>query len=426
MEEFSVFQLVSVVLRGMLGVLVDSTSLVFFWIVMAIVFLQYRRISATEGEFTKGSSGALLKTMRSLGQGILGGFLGSMVLVLTGASVGQMGLSMIWIVALILAMFDVRLMCFSYAGGVVGALGLIFGWDSVDPAAIGVLVGALHLVEAGLILTTGGDDAIPTLVRGEGGLPAGAFAMQRFWPVPLAVGIMMLLPKEVLGAAVLPMPDWWPLLRPAVQVETGMEHVYALISTTAVLGYSELAVARTPARRARSTALLSGVFSAVLLGLSLTVGNAAWGKWLICLFSPVGHELMVYIARRQERTRAPIYQSRGSGLMVLHVIPGSPADQAGLASGDLIEAVNCQPVNTLDDIRSALELVPFAAVLDVRSMLPGSKQPHRTLQIRASGNRMGMILVPDSGEVDQEPYSRTGLMAAIVARLRVIAGKRGS
>lgn len=420
------FQLVSVVLRGMLGVLVDSTSLVFFWIVMAIVFLQYRRIAATEGEFTKGSSGAILKTMRSLGQGILGGFIGSMVLVLTGASVGQMGLSMIWIVALILAIFDVRLVCFSYAGGIVGALGLIFGWDRVDPAAIGVLVGALHLVEAGLILTTGSDDATPTLVRGEGGLPAGAFAMQRFWPVPLAVGIMMLLPKEVLGAAVLPMPDWWPLLRPAVQVETGMEHVYALISTTAVLGYSELAIARTPARRVQSTALLSGVFSAALLGLSLTVGHATWGKWLICLFSPVGHELMVYVARRQERTCAPIYQSRGSGVMVLHVIPGSPADQAGLASGDLIEAVNCRPVNTLADIRNALELVPFAAVLDVRSTLPGSKQTHRTLQIRAAGNRMGMILVPDSGEVDQEPYSRTGLLAALVARLRVIVGKRGS
>jgi S1-C subfamily serine protease len=45
----------------------------------------------------------------------------------------------------------------------------------------------------------------------------------------------------------------------------------------------------------------------------------------------------------------------GGGALVTQVIPGGPADQAGLQQGDLITAVNTQPVAGPADIASVVD-----------------------------------------------------------------------
>jgi serine protease Do len=57
-------------------------------------------------------------------------------------------------------------------------------------------------------------------------------------------------------------------------------------------------------------------------------------------------------------TLEPATESGTSGLKVVTVTPGSPADQAGLKAGDLLTELNRQPLKTMDDLVKGIEKRP--------------------------------------------------------------------
>jgi serine protease Do len=73
-------------------------------------------------------------------------------------------------------------------------------------------------------------------------------------------------------------------------------------------------------------------------------GKARWGLGLSDLNPDV-----------REQLQAP---SDVQGAVVERVVPGSPADNAGLASGDIIVSVNRKPVKSAQDVQQALSNVP--------------------------------------------------------------------
>jgi len=191
------------------------SSMIWFWVVMSIVYFQYRRMSALEVRlFGQSRRSAIVRTVFSLGEGILGGTLGSFLIILLGASAERLGLGIVWLAALALATIDIRFICFSYAGGIVSLLNLALGWPDVDVISIMAFVGVLHLVESALILLSGHHDATPTLVTGPDNRPAGGFYMGKYWPVPITV-LWIIYTLSSVGAAEggIAMPDWWPLLK---------------------------------------------------------------------------------------------------------------------------------------------------------------------------------------------------------------------
>jgi serine protease Do len=72
-------------------------------------------------------------------------------------------------------------------------------------------------------------------------------------------------------------------------------------------------------------------------------GKARWGLGLSDLNSDVRDQL-----------QAP---SDVQGAVVARVQPGSPADNAGIASGDIIESVNRKPVKSAQDVQQALSKI---------------------------------------------------------------------
>src|SRR5438270_526440 len=72
-------------------------------------------------------------------------------------------------------------------------------------------------------------------------------------------------------------------------------------------------------------------------------GKARWGLGLSDLNSDVRDQL-----------QAP---SDGQGAVVARVQPGSPADNAGIATGDIIESVNRKPVKSAQDVQQALSKI---------------------------------------------------------------------
>jgi hypothetical protein len=416
--------LLAVILRSIVGILSYPTTMILFWVVMAIVYLQYTRLSAMERQWTGRSPSPLARTMRSLGEGVVGGIAGSLLFVLLGPSIDQMGLGFLWAAALALAILDARLICFSYAAGLACICNLLFGWPKLDVASVTAMVGVLHLIEAGLIWATGSRNAIPVLISGPDGRPAGGFLMERFWPAPVAVGLMLYYPLSAALPEVLAMPDWWPLIKPTVSAPEGMQSVYALVGLTAALGYSDLTYTRLPQQKARVTAAMSCCFSLVLLGLSVLSSTRGWARWLAALFSPVGHELMVHLSRVTEMSGQPVFQTSSRGVVVLDVVRGSPAWQAGMKRGDVIESINCRPILSSDDLSEAIAVSPVAIVIDVRSTLPGASRDTRTVQIRGAQSGLGLCLVPHEGKYPDVRSTRAGLLSIIARRLGARSGRR--
>ncbi len=172
------------------------------------------------------------------------------------------------------------------------------------------------------------------------------------------------------------------------------------------------------------TAALSGCFSLILLGLSVLSSTHGWARWLAALFSPVGHELMVHLARAVEIRGQPVFQAPAQGIMVLDVVRGSPAWQAGVRHGDVIESVNCRPISSGDDLLDAVAVSPVAIVVDVRSALPGQPRGARTVQIRGARPGFGVYLVPREGTYPDVRSTRAGLLSLIARYLKARSIRR--
>jgi hypothetical protein len=88
----------------------------FFWIVIVLVWLLYRRMQKTMEALFGVRESALSPVLTSLVYGIAGGLLGSVLIVVLGISINNLGILYLWGLAVLLMLVDPRFLCFSYAG----------------------------------------------------------------------------------------------------------------------------------------------------------------------------------------------------------------------------------------------------------------------------------------------------------------------
>ena len=184
-----------------------------FWMVMVIVYFQYRRTTRMEERlFGRPLNNIWEQVIKSLVLGCGGGFLASVILLVLGLSLDRIGIEFIWPVAILLLLINPRFLCFAYAGGIVsvGVLVAKFITRSYAPAAdhafisslleinltgLLILVAVLHLVESLLIYIGGHWGNSPVYFKAPTGQIVGGFSLQRFWPVPLVGMIVSLQPE---------------------------------------------------------------------------------------------------------------------------------------------------------------------------------------------------------------------------------------
>ncbi|MCS5696486.1 PDZ domain-containing protein [Desulfofundulus thermocisternus] len=382
----------------LLPLIVTTLASVFFdplfWVVILLVALQYRRMAVARNEFfgLPADGGVWRDTLAATGYGLLGGFLGSFIMVLIGLSLTGSGLVYLWPVAILLMLINARFLCFAYAGGVLSLSNLLFGFPEIHIAQVLALVAVLHLVESALILASGHLGAVPVYFKSPSGRVVGGYTLQRFWPIPI-VALAAVGPVAVQHGVA--MPEWWPLIKPEVNGEA-RDLVYTLIPVVAGLGYGDLAVSRSPGEKSRLSALFLGAYSLCLLLLALMSQHFRVLAFLAALFSPLGHEMVIYIGKKLEFLRPPLFVSPSRGVRVLDVLPESPAWRAGIRSGDVLLALNQYQVNS----RSELEMVLAGAGSRVEvQFLHGSEQScRREVVLRVPDQPLGIVPVPDGGE----------------------------
>jgi hypothetical protein len=352
-----------------------------FWVVLFLVFMQYRRVAATEESLYGRVINPIGRQMlTSLGLGLLGGFIASVILVLLGLSLEQIGLYFIWPVALLLLLINPRYLCFSYAGGIVAVavllvkyillplfpglieIGFIDSLLKIHIPALLVLIGLLHLVEAMLIYIGGHWGSSPIYLKQDDGKVVGAYTLQRFWPLPLVALLVTLVAQtEIVGVT---MPDWWPILKSVIQPGEEQSLQYMVIPVAAGLGYSDLAFTAGPREKTLFSSKWLALYSIILLIIGVTSEYLSFLILPGVIFAPLGHELLILYGKKRDAKNNPCYRADGEGVILLMVVPGTAAEEAGLKTGDRITRINSDPVNGGEELLRKIDDSYFLVLLE--------------------------------------------------------------
>ncbi len=384
-------QLSGEVLNGLVAALQN----VVFWIIVALVAFQYRRIAGTREKLFGVKAGSIYRdTFLAVGHGVIGGVAGSYLLILTGVTLDNVGIQYIWPLAVFLMLINPRFLCFAYAGGIIAVSSLLLGM----PAGLSIpqlmaLVAILHLIESILIVMGGHAGATPMYTKDRAGNIVGGFTLQKFWPIPI-VALVMTVTQQIQGPEYINMPDWWPLIKTSAGADN--DFTYALVPVIAALGYGDLAVARTPAEKSKVSARNLSIYSLVLLVLAGLASRWDLFAWAAAFFAPLGHELVIFISQNMEYRERPLFTPPARGVMVLEAVPNSPAAAMGIKCGDVVYAVNGNQVNGKQEIADIMLYRPPLVEVEFVSRLTGRWQRgNARLQ---PFQPLGIIFVPEGDE----------------------------
>lgn len=409
MAQFPFLDLIRLVGEAIPTFLRQSELLVIVVVVLLLVHMQYKRIADVERRmFGVPLSDPVRNTAVGLLYGAAGGLLATVLFVVLGISLVDVGVGYLWILAIVLMTVHPRFLCFSYAGGLLSITHLLFGWPALNVPAVMALVAVLHLVESVLITVHGAKETTPVYVRRRDRRVVGGFMLQKFWPMPFIALIAFAFGQTELGETTLAMPDWWPLIRPQAAAPEGQAYVYMLFPVIAALGYGDIAITRRPRAKSRRTAVHLLVYSVVLMGLALAGGGVfgaasdgtvpfvlGW-QWLSALFAIAGHEAVIYLGRQAEEDGAPVFDA-ADGAVVLGVAPGTPAEEMGLQTGDIIRTLNGYTIRSNADLRDVLTPWAVGVTMEVERTARSTDAPDNRITIRYPGKipPFGVILAPD-------------------------------
>ncbi len=216
----------------------------------------------------------------------------------------------------------------------------LFAFEKSIYPSIAVLLGLLVIAEGWLIRKRGSLHASPLYEKGKRGMLVGAQKSKRIWLVP----VLLFVPNGVLD-----MPgDLWPVF-------TFGETEWAPIVVPFFIGFSI---------KAKST-LLANIVQPLGRNISsvgmVVLAVAAAGYWIPYLslaavaIAIIGHAVIFLVYKNREETRPSFFTSSKNGLMILGVLPESPAERMGLRPGELLTKVNGRMVHSRAELYEALQ-----------------------------------------------------------------------
>ncbi|MBC9784439.1 PDZ domain-containing protein [Heliobacterium chlorum] len=412
MVDFNGWDLLNTIIQGFEILLLYPLEYPTFWVFLLIIALLYRRQLRMKSElFQVKTENVWHSVFSSAMYGLVGGFIGSFLMILFGVTIVESGFLYLLPVAIALALINTRYMCYAYAGGVISLAAIFLGWTEVSVVQIMGLVAILHLVEAVLMFLSGHRDSLPVYVAHRRGMTVGGYHLQSFWPIPLVVLTMVAIPHNSgIPFQEISTPGWWPLISPPdIPYNPAVESVVlSPLPLVALLGYGDLALVRQPRVHCRRSSLMLAGYSLILLSLVVLASHIPMLSLLPALFGPLGHEALILWTKRREMQGTPLYVTSPRGLKILDVGDGSPAEKAGLRAGDLLGSVNGLPVRSRRDLAVSLSWSPAQVEME---FLPGGTGGvwKRATAIKGWNESLGLIPVPDPEDPPLIRFEGVGL-----------------
>ena len=382
-----------------------------FWLIVLLIAFQYRRIAKhKERLFGVKDETVWRQVAAAVICGILGGIVGALLMIIGGITITNLGIGFLWAVAIMLLLISPRFVCFAYAGSIISLSYLLLGWPNIDIAHLMGLVAILHLIESFLIVANGHLGATPVYTKNHKGETVGAFTLQKFWPIPIVILVVIAGVPPAEGTV--PMPDWWPLIQP---FESLPEYsFYAMLPIIAALGYGDIAMTMNPQRRSYHTAALLSVYSIILFILAVIASHHPHLLILPVLFCVLGHELTIYIGKRSEMHGKPLYVASDIGVRLLDVIKGSPAMKMGMRSADIILSINGMKVENRYHLAALLQTVNN--FIEVEYIKSTDNRIYRETHWLIPGKQLGIIPVPEPTDTAQVTLSNTGILVRFIQK----------
>ena len=299
---------------------------------------------------------------------------------------------------------------FSYAGGIVALMNLIFGFPSINPIGIIALVGILHLVESLLIWLDGFSDAVPVFLKRKDGNIVGGYIMNRIWPLPMMILFAMLV-MEGVGDSV-SMPDWWPIIGESGLGLNKNELMYVIQPIPVLLGYGDMAITKTPEKRCRDSALGLFIYSIILIMLAVAGSRIHIFTYLAAIFAPLGHELLIIYGQKTEERGKAIFDVPERGLKVLYCFKGFVGAKMNIEPGDIILAINNNRIDHEEDLAAFLSNSPTYIWMDVIK-LNGERKVFEHKDYARGISSLGLLIVPKIPNMYMELKTSSRLINSI-------------
>ncbi|WP_406620958.1 PDZ domain-containing protein [Bacillus atrophaeus] len=248
--------------------------------------------------------------------------------------------------------------------------------------AIAVLLGLLVITEGAAAYRSAHVKTSPALVVSSRGLPIGQQISNRAWLLPLFI----LVPGNGLESNL----SWWPVF----SVPGGSFH---FIWIPYIIGFGQRVQGSLPAISIKTTAKRIAI-----LGLVITAFGAASIWWTpfagAAVLTAVFGRIFLSLKQRVNDNAAPFYFSkRDQGLMVLGIIPNTPAEDLELKIGEIITKVNGTPVKHVSDFYEALQNNRAFVKLEVIG-LNGEIRFDQRATYEGEHHELGILFVKDNQE----------------------------
>ena len=217
--------------------------------------------------------------------------------------------------------------------------GVAFSYEWLIPIVL--IAGALVFAEGNMIGKAAADAASPRLHKSGRGLKAAAYISKRLWLLP----ILLVVP----GSLIESYAPYWP------QLPIG-ESSFSLILFPFIFGFQGRSQRTLPAY------LYPQVAKAVsTLGIGILVVGVAALLWqplaIVALAAGVIGRIAIAIRfAMKERSGNYAVTPQSQGVMIVDVLPGSPADKMGLLRGEVIRKVNGIAIANESELYEAIQV----------------------------------------------------------------------
>ncbi|MFJ5713642.1 PDZ domain-containing protein [Neobacillus sp. NPDC093127] len=257
--------------------------------------------------------------------------------------------------------------------------------DKVYPSVV-VILGLLLIAEGVLILKNGSKGTSPKLAKSKRGQSVGVHEVKRLWMMPL----FMLIPGDALQ---LPF-DWWPVFHLGA-------NEYTLILVPFAIGFNQQIKGMLP-----NEAIQLHGRQVIMLGVFISILSVA-GYWyplvsiVIAALAVIGRESLTLMASLKDENRPFYFSKKNHGLMIIGIIPESPASKMGLQVGEIIAKANGVLVRDENSLYEALEKNRAHCKLDVLDKNGEIRFVQRALY-EGDHHELGILFVPDERKYDKK------------------------
>ncbi|WP_370456014.1 PDZ domain-containing protein [Planomicrobium sp. YIM 101495] len=259
--------------------------------------------------------------------------------------------------------------------GPIAYEGLYINWEWLLPVAL--LTAGLLVAEGILIKKQGAPRSSPRLEKSARGLTAASFETKRLWLLP----ILLVVPGDLIASST----PYWPQL-------TIGETAFSFILFPFIIGFGN---------RTRKTlplyfypALGKSILSLGIAVLILALISFAWEPMALIAIGIAALGRFGLMIRSILRERGGLHAAapQAQGVMILDVLPKSPAEKMGLLRGEVIRKINGLTVSNETELYEAIQVNAAHCRLEVLDH-QGEVRLRQHVIFRHDHHRLGLIVL---------------------------------